>query len=349
MRAKQLRKQRQRARKAQANTAQQRRESRAVERAFAANMIRNARKGQPHLIWNGTQFTPGRPAPSPKLKVKISLMHTAHERFGCRWKGSRVGYALPKSFDTTADTGCQTCTAGTDVIRHLCPVEYLVPTRHRIVGITESSLRIIGMALLHITTESGTETRQVVYISENIKGIYLSETALKELGVIDPDFPNQPIAAQETRCQAGKAHDSDELEKCKCIPRSATPKRPESLPFPPTQDNVSLMKEWLLTAFASSAFNTCSHQQLQTMTGAPVCIKFKENAEARAIHTPIPVSHHWKQKVKEDIDRDVRLGIIEPVPQGTPTEWCSQMVVAAKKDGSPRRTVNLQILNKATL
>ena len=83
-----------------------------------------------------------------------------------------------------------TCTAGIDVLRHLCPVEYLVPTRHRIVGITESSLHIIGMALLHITTESGGETRQVVYISENIKGLYLSETALKELGVIDPDFPN---------------------------------------------------------------------------------------------------------------------------------------------------------------
>ena len=29
--------------------------------------------------------------------------------------------------------------------------------------------------------------------------------------------------------------------------------------------------------------------------------------------------------------------------------WCSRMVVAAKKDGSPRRTVDLQQLSKATL
>lgn len=67
------------------------------------------------------------------------------------------------------------------------------------------------------------------------------------------------------------------------------------------------------------------------------------------MRTPIPVPHHWKKKVKSDIVRDVRLGIIEPVPQGTPTEWCSSMVVAAKKDGSLRRTVDLQELNKATL
>ena len=53
--------------------------------------------------------------------------------------------------------------------------------------------------------------------------------------------------------------------------------------------------------------------------------------------------------MKEDLDRDVRLGIIEPVPPGTPTLWCSRMVVAPKKDGTPRRTVDLQKLNAATM
>lgn len=68
-----------------------------------------------------------------------------------------------------------------------------------------------------------------------------------------------------------------------------------------------------------------------------------------AANTPIPVAHHWKKQVKADLDRDVRMGIIEPVPQGTPTTWCARMVVASKTDGSPRRTVDLQRLNKATL
>ena len=42
------------------------------------------------------------------------------------------------------------------------------------------------------------------------------------------------------------------------------------------------------------------------------------------------------------------MGIIEPVPIGMPVNWLSKMVVAPKKDGSPRRTVDLQNVNAAT-
>ena len=49
------------------------------------------------------------------------------------------------------------------------------------------------------------------------------------------------------------------------------------------------------------------------------------------------------------MDRDVKLGIIEPVPQGTISTHCSRRVVAPKKDGSPQRTVDLQKINNATL
>ena len=85
------------------------------------------------------------------------------------------------------------------------------------------------------------------------------------------------------------------------------------------------------------------------MSGVPVCIKFKDDTKPHAVHTAIPVPHHWKKQVKKDLDRDVKLGIIEPVPQGTITTRCSRMIITAKKDGSPRRTVDLQKLNDATL
>ena len=49
--------------------------------------------------------------------------------------------------------------------------------------------------------------------------------------------------------------------------------------------------------------------------------------------------------MKESLDRDVERGIIAPVPIGTPVEWCSPMVVTAKKNGKPRRTIGLQHLN----
>ena len=70
---------------------------------------------------------------------------------------------------------------------------------------------------------------------------------------------------------------------------------------------------------------------------------------AAAVHTPIPVPVHWRDKVKAQLDRDVQLGVIEPVPWGEPTTWCSRMVTVPREDGSPRRTVDLQALNDASV
>ena len=84
------------------------------------------------------------------------------------------------------------------------------------------------------------------------------------------------------------------------------------------------------------------------MQGEPVSIHFKADVTPYAVHTTIPIPHHWKERVKADIDRDTRLGIIEPIPQGIITPWCVRMVVTPKKNGDPRRMVDLQKLNKAT-
>ena len=63
-------------------------------------------------------------------------------------------------------------------------------------------------------------------------------------------------------------------------------------------------------------------------------------------HKAIPVPLHWMDKVKADIDRDVQLGVIEPVPIGEAVTWCHRIFVTAKKNGDPRRTVDLQSLNR---
>ena len=68
------------------------------------------------------------------------------------------------------------------------------------------------------------------------------------------------------------------------------------------------------------------------------------------VHIPIPVAYHWKREVKENLNRDIRLGMIESLPAGTPTTWCSRMVVAPKPHtGKPRRMVDLQVVNKVSL
>ena len=59
-----------------------------------------------------------------------------------------------------------------------------------------------------------------------------------------------------------------------------------------------------------------------------------------------PVPLHWQEKVEQDLNRDVALGVLERVPYGEPTKWCFRMVITRKHDGSPRRTVDLSPLNK---
>ena len=63
-----------------------------------------------------------------------------------------------------------------------------------------------------------------------------------------------------------------------------------------------------------------------------------------AHHSPIPVLLHWQDEVKAGLDRDVRLGVLEPVPIGEPVTWCHRMVICAKKNGTPR-TIDFQPLN----
>ena len=62
-----------------------------------------------------------------------------------------------------------------------------------------------------------------------------------------------------------------------------------------------------------------------------------------AFHTPMKVPLHWTGQVKRDLDRDVSMGMIEPVPINTPTSWCARMVVVAKHNGYLRRTVDISI------
>ena len=75
-------------------------------------------------------------------------------------------------------------------------------------------------------------------------------------------------------------------------------------------------------------------------------IHIKDGVEPVTVHKPISVPHHWRAEVKKDLDRDCDLGILEKIPNGIPTKWQSRMVVVAKKNGKPRRTVDLSPLNK---
>ena len=66
------------------------------------------------------------------------------------------------------------------------------------------------------------------------------------------------------------------------------------------------------------------------------------NAKPVALHKPFPVPIHWKDAMIAAIDNDFKMGVLEEVPVGEPTTWCSRMVVVPKKSGIPRRCVDFQ-------
>ena len=108
------------------------------------------------------------------------------------------------------------------------------------------------------------------------------------------------------------------------------------------------MRQWILSWYAASTFNTCPHQPLPAMTGPPMSIRVKPDAEPVATSRPVRVPAHWREQVAEQLERDVALGVIERAP-GTPVTWLHNMVVTAKADGTPRCTVDLQALNKVSV
>ena len=339
-------KQRQRTRRATAKAKANRRTIAAEDRSFGAAMLVANKNGVPHMEWDGAQFSPARPKPPPKLDVNVSVMSEAHKKFGRIWRGSRKGAFNSHAVEAFTDTCCQTCTAGVDFIDQIgCPEAYLVPTSHNIIGITSSPLDIVGSVLLRIEV-GGKVSRQMVHISRNCRGLYLSERALMDLQVIPLCFPRPPASVAATSVETACCKEGVAVP---CVKRTATPDRPSKIPYAPTKENVPALEKWLLDAFGSSGFNMCTHQRLPGMAGTPMDIVVKDGTtQSRRWYTPIPVPYNWKKAVKAILDQNVRLGTYEKVPQGDTTEECARMVCTPKANGKPRITVDFQQLNKRT-
>ena len=137
----------------------------------------------------------------------------------------------------------------------------------------------------------------------------------------------------------------DTKRPCNCPTRSQPPMRPIPLPVPATEANRSVLEQHLRTIFKASTFNTCCHQPLPMMAGPPLRLNIDPEATPVVAHKAASVPVHWEGKVKEHLDRDVRLGVIEKVPVGTPDTWCQRMMIVGKSNGEPRRVIDFQPLN----
>ncbi len=246
-----------------------------------------------------------------------------------------------------ADTGCQSCLASMKVVERLGLRKHdLIPVTMQMHTANKDGIKILGAAIMRFTGKSKTgktlESRQVVYVTSDSDKLFLSRETCTTLGIITKGFSTIGEALQ---IGTDENASYPTASTCDCPTRERPPPKPRQLPFPASEANRKRLEQWLLDYYKCSAFNTCTHQPLPLMDVPPMRLMIDQNAEPVAYHTPIPAPLHWQDMVKAGLDQDVALGVIEPVPVGEPVTWWHRMVICAKKNGQPRRTVDFQPLN----
>lgn len=320
------------------------------------------------------QWVQRRSLPQPTRIVAVRTLPEDHANL----RLSRRPPPARCTTDAMVDTGCQSCLAGTFLLRRLGLTNTdLIPVSLTMKAANMSGINILGALLLEISLRNATRTsKQMVYITASVNKLFLSRETCTGLGIIPSDFPDHVSAVALALSQAapkqsyaskarpthgtptarptpGKSdarptHGTDPSEApptCGCPRRTLPPLGPLPLPAPATEGNRGLLEQHLRDCFRSSTFNTCTHQALPMMAGPRLRLNIDPAAHPVAIHKASSIPIHWEARVKADLDRDVRLGVLEKVPVGTPDTWCHRMVIVGKANGEPRRVVDFQPLN----
>ena len=116
------------------------------------------------------------------------------------------------------------------------------------------------------------------------------------------------------------------------------------------RDEINALK---LLAFVNRVIASCKFdpvnrfpklfEGLGTMPGM-FHINLKPDVEPLKLFSARPIPAGLRVKAKAELDKMLRLNVIEPVDQ--PTEWCSGLTIAPKPNGAIRMCVDLTALNK---
>ena len=301
-----------------------------------------------HHVFDGQWIA--RPSkPHPIIRVQLTPTPEDHAAFG---------FPIPDTSRLStitvpmiADSGCQSSIIPLHSARAMGYSQAdIIPVKLVMRGAIKEDLGVAGAIITSVTTTdtSGTprSTRQLMYVSAKMEKAFLCREALVDLGVLPANFPQVPAQRPQESLASLEA---PQYPACSCPKRGQEPPPiPSKLPagLTATKENVPALKEWLVNYYSATAFNTCEHQPLPMMNCEPLHLYVDPEAKPVAVHKPALVPIHWQEKVHQDLERDVRLGVLEKVDPNTPVTWCSRMVITPKADGTPRRTVDLQPQNR---
>ena len=307
--------------------------------------VRRKMKTLSHMAVNEFgKWERARPAPHPVVVVGIAVSSDSYEQLEIPEPASHQ----PTNVQAVADTGAMVLVGGMNLVHQLrVKKQELIPVSYNIGGADNGPLELIGGLLVEVSLGDRSH-KELCYIAKNVTELLLSEATMKALGMIPENFPDVgPSMATVQKCEV---KDESNPEVCGCPVRAKPPPVPQSLPFPPTEENIPKLKDWIIEQYSSSAFNCCENQKLPLVNETvPMSLYVDSEAKPVAHHKAYPVPIHWQGEVKAGLDSDVKIGVLEKVPVGEPTDWCSRMVCVSKKDGKPRRTVDFQALNKVSV
>ena len=297
----------------------------------------------PHHIFDGTRGwtqTPVEPHPVITLTVSTDEADYNHLRLPCP-------KMKPMKCSVVADSGCQSVLLGLKLFNRFgLKRSCLIPVKGKMSAINGEGIGILGAVFLRLegidaSTGQVVQTAVMAHVSESTERFYISRQAMRELGIISPDFPriHAPVINAATSSEL-------EMAPCGCPKHSMPPKKPESLPCAPVEENVGRMKAWLMEFFAGSTFNICPHQPQPMMKTEPIKIHIDPDAVPKPVYTAATVPIHLREPVSIQLKEDLAKGVIEEVRPGVPTVWQARMQVVIKPDGSPRRAIDYRGLNK---
>ena len=323
----------------------------------------------PHAIHSAvTGWTRSTPKASPTHPVTLKVHKASYKELNLALPipNLRNVPSKPVSDNPVLDTGAQMNITG---VRKIEQMGYsrasLFPVSMGIEGASKEKIHIIGGIVLEVTATNPdtlitVSTIQLFYVSTQLTQTYLSRDCCDQLQTLPANFPSIgsfPPAALGSATATGPSPTipacintgvpTQSDQPCQCPRRTLPPTEKALLPCDPTMENLSILKQFILDRFSSSAFNVCEHQSLPLMSGSePLRLHVDPAAKPTAIRTPSQVPLAWHASVREGLERDVRLGVLERVPLNTPDTWCSRMHITPKSDGSPRRVVDYGHLNK---
>ena len=138
-----------------------------------------------HLVWTGTSFERQKPSRVPTRIVSLRVLSEEQAKLtACDVTTSCVA-RVPAFMDTCA----QTCVTDPSLLGHLCiGEEDLIPTNHKIVAVTKDPLHIKGILLVEISLDERS-TNQSVYVTDSVRGLFLTMGAQMDLGILPLSYP----------------------------------------------------------------------------------------------------------------------------------------------------------------